>query len=92
MADVEQKVEEVKNTVEEKVEEVEEGAEVKRSMLESIAYTIFNEGIDDNILLLVRCAFVGLFLSLIALLFITHFSIHIFMLIFIATALCITLE
>jgi len=116
MVDVEQKIEEVKNTVEEKVdevknsveekvdqvkdeinkneevEEVEEVGEKNRTMVESIVYTIFNEGIDDNIHKLIRIAFVGLFISLTFLLFITNFNIHIIMLILITTALCITLE
>jgi len=92
MADVEKKIEEVNETVEgEEVEEVEVD-ESERTLLQSFVYTIFNEGIDENIHLFIRITFVLLFLSLIGLLFVTNFSIHVIILLIITGALCITLE
>ncbi|ORX84742.1 hypothetical protein BCR32DRAFT_291113 [Anaeromyces robustus] len=88
--------------IENKVEEVNEEVNVnekidinfgkKGGLLNSLALSLFNEGIDNNILMFLRIIFGLLFASLLALLIITKFSIHIIILLIITGLLFVTLE
>jgi len=68
------------------------GVEGERNMFQSLVFSIFNEGIDDNVHLFIRIVFGGLFFTVFSLLFITNFNIHVCVLFVITTLLCVSLE